>query len=81
MGLGCGATRSEIWTGVTIAGQPTNRTTEQGKIGLLSQCNGLWKAEMSKKQGCNFGKKTCGPSSQVGQVHGGPSGASANLKV
>ena len=30
---GCGATRSEIWTGVTIAGQ----TTKQGKIGLLSQ--------------------------------------------
>ena len=35
---GCGATRSEIWTGVTIAGrQPTNQTTEQGKIELLSQ--------------------------------------------
>ena len=38
---GCGATRSEIWTNVTIAGrtnnQPNNRTTEQGKIGLLSQ--------------------------------------------
>ena len=33
MGLGCGATRSEIWTDVTIAG----RTTEQGNIGLLSQ--------------------------------------------
>ena len=32
-----GATRSEIWTGVTIAGQPNNRTNEQGKIGLLSQ--------------------------------------------
>ena len=24
------------------------RTNEQGKIGLLSQCNGPWKAEMSK---------------------------------
>ena len=36
-----GATRSEIWTGVTIAGQPNERTNErtneQGKIGLLSQ--------------------------------------------
>merc|ERR1711963_776477 len=34
---GCGATRSEIWTGVTMAGQPNERTNEQGKIGLLSQ--------------------------------------------
>ena len=32
-----GATRSEIWTGVTIAGQPTEQPNEQGKIGLLSQ--------------------------------------------
>ena len=31
---GCGATRSEIWTGVTIAGR---QTTKQRKIGLLSQ--------------------------------------------
>ena len=34
---GSRASRSEIWTGVTIAGQPNNQTTEQGKIGLLSQ--------------------------------------------
>ena len=32
-----GATRSEIWTGVTIAGQPNEQPTEQGKIELLSQ--------------------------------------------
>ena len=31
---GSGASRSEIWSDVTIAGQ---RTTEQGNIGLLSQ--------------------------------------------
>ena len=37
-----GVTRSEIWTGVTIAGQ----TTEQGKIGLLSQ----WTMEGSDEQ-------------------------------
>ena len=30
---GCGATRSEIWMGVTIAGRQPNK---QGKIGLLS---------------------------------------------
>ena len=30
---GSGASRSEIWPGVTVAG----RTTEQGKIELLSQ--------------------------------------------
>ena len=35
--LGCGATRREFWTGVTIAGQPTEQTTKQGKIELLSQ--------------------------------------------
>ena len=36
--LESGATRNEIWTGVTIAGQqPNNQTTEQGKIGPLSQ--------------------------------------------
>ena len=34
---GVGATRSGISTGVTIAGQPNNRTTKQGKIELLSQ--------------------------------------------
>ena len=27
--LGCGATRSEIWTGVTIAGQPNERTNKE----------------------------------------------------
>merc|ERR1712088_157694 len=26
---GCGATRSEIWTGVTIAGRPNERTNER----------------------------------------------------
>ena len=26
---GCGATRSEIWTGVTIAGQPTTKTNKE----------------------------------------------------
>ena len=35
--LGCGATRSEILKGVTIAGQPNEQPTEQGKIELLSQ--------------------------------------------
>ena len=35
---GSRASRSEIWTGVTIAGQQlNNQTTKQGKIGLLSQ--------------------------------------------
>ena len=42
---GCGATRSEIWTSVTIAGRTNNQPTEKGKIGLLS--HGPWKAEMS----------------------------------
>ena len=27
--LGCGATRSEIWTGVTIAGQPNNQPNKE----------------------------------------------------
>ena len=43
--LGCGATRSEIWTGVTIAGrtnkQTNKQTKKQGKIELLS----LWTME------------------------------------
>ena len=34
---GSGASRSEIWSGVTMAGQTTNQPTEQEKIGLLSQ--------------------------------------------
>ena len=34
---GCGASRSEIWSDVTMAGRTNKRTTKQGKIGLLSQ--------------------------------------------
>ena len=35
---GCGATRSEIWTSVTIAGRTNNQpNNQQGKIELLSQ--------------------------------------------
>ena len=34
---GCGASRSEIWSDVTMAGRTNNQTTEQGKIELLSQ--------------------------------------------
>ena len=34
---GCGATRSELWMSVTIAGRTNNRTTKQRKIELLSQ--------------------------------------------
>ena len=35
---GSGASRSEIWSGVTIAGRTNEQTNnEQGKIGLLSQ--------------------------------------------
>mgnify|MGYP005670460673 CR=1 FL=1 len=34
---GLGEVEVEIWSDVTIAGQPNERTNEQGKIGLLSQ--------------------------------------------
>ena len=34
---GSGASRSEIWSDVTMAGQTTNQPTKQGKIELVSQ--------------------------------------------
>ena len=69
---GCGATRSEIWTGVTIAGRTTNQTTRQGKIELLSQwtmegwdeqfklpmCRSGWgDGRVAKRDGVWFGNK------------------------
>ena len=43
--LGCGATRSEIWTGVTIAGQPTKRTNNRTRKDRATQPmdHGRWK--------------------------------------
>ena len=38
----------EIWSDVTMAGRTDKKTNEQGKIELLSQCNGPWTAEMRK---------------------------------
>ena len=44
---GCGASRSEIWSDVTMAGQTNNQPTNKERQGYSA--NGLWKAEMSNK--------------------------------
>ena len=51
---GCGATRSEIWSDVTIAGQTNEQT--KGKIGLLSQWTMEgWDEQLNVWGGRSFG--------------------------
>ena len=43
---GSGASRSEIWLGVTIAGRTTKQSNKERES---YSANGLWKAEMSNE--------------------------------